>query len=176
MRFSSNTLGVACLVIISSETPRVVAFIPRPYSSQSSTLRSPSRWINTSPASSFTRRKQRPASCRQYLSRGGLRVARMSSSSTDFPVIEEQGTERPEPNVTELPDSFEDSIVRMARATLRSMEEVCATKTNCNVPLLLRGLEHHFISVLVLTKVKSNKGSELLSFVLLQFVKKRRPC
>lgn len=183
MRFSASTLGVACLVIISSGTPRAVAFIPPRSAPQSSILQSPSRWINNSPASSFARRKQRPASCRQYQNSGGLRVARMSSSSPDLPAIAEQGSERLEPNVTELPDSFEDSIVRMARATLRSMEEVCPTNNELKcMPTVERvGTSLHIIS----THAHEGEGqhwfrtarrSIQVFFFLPSLVRKRPPC
>lgn len=49
----------------------------------------------------------------------------MSSSPTDVPTTV-TGTEekKVDPYVTELPDSFEDSVSRMGKATLQCMEEV----------------------------------------------------
>lgn len=41
-------------------------------------------------------------------------------------VVETDKTE-PDPHVTELPDSFEDSIARMSTATLHALREVCTS-------------------------------------------------
>lgn len=46
----------------------------------------------------------------------------MSSSETT--VMEAEGTDTVDPYVSELPDSFEDSIARMGKGTLQSMDEV----------------------------------------------------
>lgn len=45
-------------------------------------------------------------------------------SSSEIPVLEVDGAATVDPYVTELPDSFEDSIARMGKATLQSMDEV----------------------------------------------------
>jgi len=81
----------------------------------------------TAPASSATRPCTPPQNVRSAgPSRSSSRTARMSTSP-DVPAAEAVGEvegRRVDPYVTELPDSFEDSIVRMGRSTLQCMETV----------------------------------------------------
>lgn len=56
-------------------------------------------------------------------------------SSSEIPVMEAEGTDTVDPYVSELPDSFEDSIARMGKGTLQSMDEVrwvCVWRCRCD--------------------------------------------
>lgn len=57
------------------------------------------------------------------------RIYSSSSSSLKASVGEVMETDKtePDPHVTELPDSFEDSIARMSTATLQALGEVCTS-------------------------------------------------
>ncbi|CAM9632036.1 unnamed protein product [Ascophyllum nodosum] len=115
MRFYATTLGVVSSSMISSWTPGASAFVASPYVPQSSTLWATTRCINN------CKQHHRASSILHHRASGGL--SRLSSSSSGLPVAVEEGERRVDPKVTELPDSFEDSITRMGKATLQAMEE-----------------------------------------------------
>ena len=120
MRFYATTLGVVSSSMISSWTPGASAFVASPYVPQSSTLWATTRCINN------CKQHHRASSILHHRASGGL--SRLSSSSSELPVAVEEGERRVDPKVTELPDSFEDSITRMGKATLQAMEEVCLSR------------------------------------------------
>lgn len=91
--------------------PGAFAFVATPTTVVASLSRP--RWGNRQPTS-IARGSQH-----RCLPRGGARM-----SSSEIPVMEAEGTDTVDPYVSELPDSFEDSIARMGKGTLQSMNEV----------------------------------------------------
>lgn len=119
MMLGSQRLSVVTLGILSAcVLPPSVAFVTN----------SAARWVSPSPL-------RHASFCFRDGSSGSTAAARRRSAymstSPDVPaaaaaeamVGREDGSR--DPYVTELPDSFEDSIVRMGRSTLQCMEEVC---------------------------------------------------
>lgn len=112
-RLSAATMGVLSALLL-PPSPGSVAFVVTP------NLRASSATAIRSSASyrSFARHG---GGLRMSTSREASAAAADAAEDVVGDVVEER---RIDPSVTELPDSFEDSIARMGRSTLQCMEEV----------------------------------------------------
>lgn len=122
---SVATLATLSVFLLSS-SPECSAFVTAP----ASTAISPVRWSSSSTGqpSTLSTSYDGGSSGRGGVARRRRRSA-CASTSPEAAATEVAGgieERRVDPSVTELPDSFEDSIVRMGRSTLQCMEEVCA--------------------------------------------------